>query len=216
MVVGADEVLVHNRCRDLATPGDWSNRLSSVDIDSVITEYEYPGNDTRLSQTTSAGTRDYLVERQSGLPYVVNHGISAYLHDGTGNSTAIDDTSADATCPITEGLGSVSLSLDDTSSPIGSTNWDDRCNGRTSSGRGYQFGYTGQQYADTADLYFSRARYNSPGTAQFTVQPSAGGATGYNAYQYANSNPTTLVRASDTIVIELKEFYQWHPTQHGP
>ncbi len=53
---------------------DWSNRLTSVDIDSVTTDYEYLGDDTRLSQTTSAGTTDYLVERQSGLTQVVDDG----------------------------------------------------------------------------------------------------------------------------------------------
>jgi len=134
------------------------------------------------------------------MPQVVDDGTNGYLHDVTGNSVAIGDTTDDATYPLADALGSTRLTLDDTGTPLGTTDWDAWGNERTSTGAGFEFGYTGQQYDGSSDLYFNRARYYSPGTAQFlsrdTIQPSSGGATGYNPYQYANSNPTTLTDPS--------------------
>lgn len=194
---------------------DWSNRLTSVDVGGLDTDYAYLGDDTRLSQTTSAGTTDYLIERQSGLPQVIDDGDSAYLHDVTGNSMAIDGTSSDATFPLSDALGSTRLTLDGTGTPLGSTDWDAWGNERYSDGTGYEFGYTGQQYDENADLYFNRARYFSPGTGQFlsrdTLQPNAGGATGYNAYQYANGNPTTFSDPGGHAAVanDAREFGMW-------
>ena len=134
------------------------------------------------------------------MPQVVDDGTNGYLHDVTGNSVAIGDTTDDATYPLADALGSTRLTLDDTGTPLGTTDWDAWGNERTSTGAGFEFGYTGQQYDGSSDLYFNRARYYSPGTAQFlsrdTIQPSSGGATGYNPYQYANSNPTTFTDPS--------------------
>ena len=84
-----------------------SNRLTSVDFDGLDTGYAYLGDDSRLSTTTSAGTTDYLIERQGGLPQVVDDGTNGYLHDVTGNSVAIDDTTTDATYPLADALGSL-------------------------------------------------------------------------------------------------------------
>ena len=72
-----------------------------------------------------------------------------------------------------------------------------------STGSGYAFGWAGEQYDDSSDLTYLRARYYSPGTAGFlsrdTIQPNGGGTTGYNPYAYANGNPVTFTDPSGHI-----------------
>jgi RHS repeat-associated protein len=106
-------------------------------------------------------------------------------------------TSSDTpTYPLQDGLGSVRLTVDDSGTALGSREWDAWGNQRSSTGSGFAFGWAGEQYDASSDLTYLRARYYSPGTAQFlsrdTMQPNAGGTTGYNPYCYANANPATL------------------------
>jgi RHS repeat-associated protein len=172
---------------------DWANRLTEAEVNGTTTDYAYLGDDTRESQATSSGTTDYLYDRVGGLPQVVDDGTNGYLHDVTGNLVSIDGSDT-PTYPLQDALGSVRLSLDDTGSVLGTREWDAWGTARSSTGSGYGFGWTGEQYDSTSDLTYLRARYYSPGTASFlsrdTVQPNAGGTTGYNPYAYANSNPT--------------------------
>ena len=188
---------------------DWSNRLTEADVDGVDTDYTYLGDDTRATTTTSAGTTDYTVDRAGGLPQVVDDGTSAYLHDVTGNSVGIDDTSGDATYPLSDALGSVRATVDGSGAAIGSADYDAWGNLRTSDTTGYAFGWTGQQYDESSDLQYLNARYYSPGTGQFlsrdTLEPNGSGATAYNPYAYANGNPTTLTDPSGHLA-SLSDF----------
>ena len=178
---------------------DWNNRLTEAVINGVTTEYGYLGDDTRQSLTTGSTTTDYLYDRMGGLPQVVDDGTNAYLHDVTGNLASIDG-SDEPTYPLQDGLGSVRLPVDDTGAALGTREWDAWGTLRTSSGPGYGFGWTGEQYDPSSDLTYLRARYYSPGSAQFlsrdTVQPNSGETTGYNPYAYANGNPVTFTDPS--------------------
>jgi RHS repeat-associated protein len=162
-------------------------------------EYDYLGDDTQESQTTGSRTTDYLYDRAAGLPQVVDDGTTAYLHDVTGNLVSIDGSGI-PTYPLQDVLGSVRLSVDDAGSALGTREWDAWGTLRTSAGSSYGFGWAGEQYDASSDLVYLRARSYSPGTASFlsrdTVQPNAGGTTGYNPYAYAGGDPVTFTDPS--------------------
>lgn len=164
-----------------------------------LRQHPVRGDNTRASLDDGTGT-DFLYDRLGGLPQVVDDGTSAYLHDVTGNSAGIDGTTGDPVYPLGDALGSTRLLVDDTGSAIGDTTWDAWGNEQSSTGQQYAFGWTGEQYDDSSDLTYLRARSYSPGTATFlsrdTVQPNAPGTGGYNPYSYANGNPTTFTDPS--------------------
>ena len=182
---------------------DWDNRLTEATVSGTATDYAYLGDDTRQSTTVGATSTDYLYDRTAGLPQVLDDGTSGYLHDVTGNLASIDG-SGEATYPLQDGLGSVRLTVNDSGTALGAREWDAWGNLRTSTGSGYGFGWAGEQYDASSDLTYLRARYYSPGTAQFlsrdTVQPNAPGTTGYNPYSYANGNPVTFTDPSGHFV----------------
>ena len=123
----------------------------------------------------------------------VDDGTSAYLHDVTGNSVGIDTTTDDPVYPLGDALGSTRLLVDETGAAIGDTTWDAWGNEQSSTGTRYEFGWTGEQYDDSSDLTYLRARFYSPGTATFlnrdTVQPNAPGTGGYNPPTSSHPNP---------------------------
>jgi RHS repeat-associated protein len=111
-----------------------------------------------------------------------------------------DDTGDNSIGLLVDSLGSTRLPVDGIGTPIGTREWDAWGNQRSATGTGYGFGWTGEQYDAGSDLVYLRSRYYSPGTGAFlsrdTTQPNAGGTTGYNAYAYANGNPTTFTDPS--------------------
>jgi RHS repeat-associated protein len=105
----------------------------------------------------------------------------------------------------------VRLSLDDTGTVFGTSEWDAWGTLRSSTGSGCGFGWAGEQFDASSDLTYLRARYYSSGTARFlsrdTVQPNAGGTTGYNPYAYANGNPVTFSDPSGHFT--LSDIVRW-------
>ena len=128
---------------------------------------------------------------------MLDDGSSSYLHDVGGNSVAINDSTNAATYPMADALGSVRLTLDGSGKYQDAVTWDASGNMRTDdTSDGYGFGYAGEQYDASSDLYMLGARYYSPGTGSFltrdTLDQNGSGAIAYNPYLYANGNPVTF------------------------
>jgi RHS repeat-associated protein len=175
---------------------DWRDRLTAATVGSTTVEYEYAGDDLRVSRTEDAVTTPFLWDREAGLPEVVDDGTRVYLQVGGGELAAIDSGTSDATYPLPDALGSARASTDGSGSVIATADWDIWGNLRASSGAGEVFGWTGELRDPATNLVYLRARDYSPGTGRFasrdTASPNGPGRQGYNPYAWPQINPATF------------------------
>jgi len=142
----------------------------------------------------------------------VNGAITSYVYDGaaivreTGGATPVDrlaggrditlrrGAGADATSPITDGLGSVIGLVDDsgqltteyTYDPYGKVTATGTASGNTQQ-------YTGREHDSATGLQYNRLRYYNPDLGRFISQDPAGfGGGSTNLYRYALSDPVNL------------------------
>jgi RHS repeat-associated protein len=170
---------------------DFDNRLTSASVASHSASYTYDGDGVRVGATVDGDSANYLVDRQAGLPEVVDDGTSAYLHAG-GVLGSVGGSSA--TYALTDALGSVRGLADGSGDLVGTASYGAFGETRTATGQGSLFGFTGEP-ADATGLTYLRARYLDSGSGRMlaadSVSPNAPGTQGYNLYAYARNNPTT-------------------------
>lgn len=163
--------------------------MTSATVSSVTTDYAYDGDGLRSSKEST----DYLYDRESGLPMMVDDGTNAYLHSG--GALAAIDGSDDALYLLGDALGSVRGVTDEAGDLVGTSNYDVYGEVRGSSGVSTLFRYTGEQLDSETGFTYLRARYLNSPLARFTsvdtVQPNAPGTQGYNVYAYVAGNPAT-------------------------
>jgi RHS repeat-associated protein len=187
---------------------DWANRLTSATVGGTATTYAYDGDDVRVRKTTGSTTVNYLWDRQSGLPLLVDDGTTSSVHAG---GLQEEVTGSSARSPLTDALGSVRGAADPTGALVGSADYDVFGVVRGTSTTGSSFGFTGAQTDAETGLVFLRSRYYQPGSGRFlsadTVRPNAPGTQGYHLYAYVANNPTSWVDPSghepDTGTITL-------------
>jgi RHS repeat-associated protein len=141
---------------------------------------------------------DYLYDRESGLPMLVDDETSAYLHDG--GVLATIDGNDDALYLVDDALGSVRGVTDEAGDLDGTADYNVYGEVRASSGVSTLFRFTGEQHDAETGFTYLRARYANAALGRFTsadtVQPNAPGTQGYNLYAYVAGNPTTWVDPS--------------------
>jgi RHS repeat-associated protein len=141
-------------------------------------------------------TTNYVWDRASSLPALVDDGTLGYVQTDQGVLEQLGSTS---TYPLSDALGSVRTVEAPTPSALGTASYDVFGSVRSQSGQQSIFGFTGQQ-SDPTGLSFLRARYFNPSLGRFisqdTVQPNAPGSQGYNFYSYVANNPTTVIDPS--------------------
>lgn len=178
---------------------DWNNRLTGATVGSSTVDYDYLGDDTRISETTGTST-NLVYDRASGLPRLVDDGTTSYVHAGPSLGAEIDNTTSDTVYPLQDGLGSERVRTDDTGSIAGATDFDAWGNERASSGAQGRFGWAGDSTDATTGYSYLRARDYSPGTGRFltrdTLDASGPGTQGTNRYSYSLNNPVTLTDPS--------------------
>ncbi|MDQ6713913.1 MAG: hypothetical protein M3Z28_12100, partial [Candidatus Dormibacteraeota bacterium] len=179
---------------------DWAGRLSGATVSGTASTYTYDGDGTRVAARVGAGsTTNYLWDHQASLPFLVDDGSHGYVQFG-GVLEQLDSGGAStATYPLADALGSM-RGLSNASGTIASSaDYEVFGAVRAKTGSSGIFGFTGEQTDATAFSYL-RARYLSPTTGRFlsldSVQPNWVGSQGYNAYTYAENNPTRLTDPS--------------------
>jgi RHS repeat-associated protein len=155
---------------------------------------------------------EYVYDRESGQPLLVDDGTNAYLH-GDGVLAAIDGAD-DPSYLLADALGSVRGVTDDAGDLVGSANFAVYGEARAASGVSTLFRYTGEQHDAETGFTYLRARYLNPALGRFTsadtVQPNAPGTQGYNLYAYVAGNPTTWVDPSGHLATDLGSIaYNW-------
>jgi RHS repeat-associated protein len=168
---------------------DYRNMLTSATVDSTTTTFAYDGDGVRSSKESP----DYLYDRESGFPLLVDDGTNAYLQqDG---ALASVDGSGEATYLLDDALGSVRGVTDDGGTLTAAADYN--VFGSLRNGDSFALGFTGEQADAETGLTYLRARYLDPAVGRFisadTVSPNAPGTQGFNGYAYVADNPASWV-----------------------
>jgi RHS repeat-associated protein len=145
----------------------------------------------RVGATVNGAASNYLWDRTTALPLLVDDGANAYLH-GAGPMAQIDGSGARYEL-MADGLGSIRALTDGSGAPAGTANYGVFGDIRAQTGVTSRFGFTGEYYAQETGLWHLRARDLNPTLGRFLsadpVQPNAPGTQGYNLYAYVANNP---------------------------
>jgi RHS repeat-associated protein len=170
---------------------DQANRLTSYGGASSAT-YAYDGTDLRQSKSIAGGTNQFVWDEHAGLPLLLQDGASAspvryvygpgglpleqiqgstvlfYHHDQLGSTRLLTDTGGASQATYSyDPYGNITSSVGSVTNP---------------------FQYSGAYTDPESGLYYLRARYYDPTTAQFlTVDRMV--STTRSPYGYAEANP---------------------------
>jgi RHS repeat-associated protein len=177
---------------------DQAGRLTSfapaADLTALSpTSYTYSSGGLLASETTSAGTCQFIWDATGSLPLMLTDGTNAYLYGPSSTPfeqvSLTTDTAASSTFLVSDVQGSVRLQLSDSGALLGTVTYD--ANGNPSVNTGVMttpVGYDGQWTDPDTQLVYLRARWLDPATAQFvSVDPMV--SSTLQAYGYANENP---------------------------
>lgn len=167
---------------------DQPSRLTSYTKGTTSATYNYDGDGLRTSKTVNGTTTPFTWTSIGGLPQLVFDGTTYLIYSPTGMPVE-QITGTTPSYLHTDQLGSIRLITNATGAVTGAYAYD---------AYGNQTGHTGTatcalqyagQYLDTeTNLYYLRARYYDPNTAQFlTGDPLV--AITQSAYGYAYDNP---------------------------
>ena len=156
--------------------------------------YTYNGHGTRTSRTIGASAQHFAWDTHGGVPLVLTDGTTSYLYDDAGTPIEQVDTAGVALYYGHDQYGSTRLLTDATGAVAGTFTYDPYGNLTAHTGTAdTPLRWNGQyQDADTV-LYYLRARYYDPVTAQFLTRDPLN-ALSQSAYGYVSSNP---LNASD-------------------
>jgi RHS repeat-associated protein len=170
---------------------DHDSRLLTADVGAHSAEYTYDGDGVRVGSEVDSSASPFLVDRQDGLPIVVDDGSSAYLHAG-GLLEAVSGQQAAHALP--DRLGSIRGLANDGGTLQASTAFEVFGAPRSVTGAQNLFGFTGEP-SDATGLVYLRARSLDPATGRLlsadSVVPNAQGTQGYNLYAYVANDPAT-------------------------
>jgi RHS repeat-associated protein len=182
------------------------NRLISSSGPNGTSSFSYDGDGNRVTQTTPAGTYNYVNDTAVALPVVLNEqGPDGAIDYAYGLGLAPTESSSQAFNYFynSDGLGSVFNLTDSTGTVQETYSYDAWGNALTASGKvGTQnkFRFTGQALDPASGLYFLRARYYDQTAGRLlTKDPLAGFSrvpVTLNRYTYAANDPVKLVDPS--------------------
>ena len=164
---------------------DAANRMTS---DGPANTYSYGANGLRMSKTVSSTTTAFAWDLSGGLPSVLREGTSTYdIYDAHG--LPLEQISGGVVAWYHhDQLGSTRAVTSSTGSVLGQYAYDAYGNLTSGTQGAYPFLYAGQYRDSEFGLYYLRARYYDPITAQF-LSPDPMVATTRSPYGYVGGNP---------------------------
>ncbi len=181
--------------------GKWLTADDSVSSVSSVASYEYDGANNRISRTVNGVKTKYINDVGMGLTQVLMETDNAGTVQATYNygNDLISMNRANANSYYHyDGLGTVRLMTDDLCLVTNSYTYDAFGNSVSSvSSVANTYGFTGeQQFAETDNLVFLRARYYQPSYGRFTSKDPIGYRGGLNLYGYVMNNPIIRIDPS--------------------
>jgi RHS repeat-associated protein len=173
---------------------DFANRLVSVfTSETPISTYQYNGLGDRLSEN---GTQ-YTLDLNTGLTQVLSDGTTDYLY-GNGRIAQVN-TSTEYF--LADALGSVRQMTNSTGDYVYAQSYDPYGVVTYTAGTSRtEFGFTGEQYGDSTQLLFLRARYYNPADGRFQSRDTWAGDVNrplsLNRWMYVEGNPVNLTDPS--------------------
>ncbi len=169
---------------------DYGNRLVTSVANGHDATYTYDGDGVRVGAEVDSSPSEFLVDREGGLPTVVDDGAQSYLQaDGL-----IEVAGGGDLYPLTDALGSVRVVTNASGAVVGSKSYEVFGDVRSQSGTALGFGFTGEPTDATGGIYL-RARTLDPALGRFlqadSARPSWTGSLGYNLYAYSVNTPTS-------------------------
>jgi RHS repeat-associated protein len=180
---------------------DAANRLIEASTSSGGAEYLYNGLGDRIAQVVQSApgspfweTTNYTLDLNTGLTQVLSDGTTDYLY-GNGRIAQVN-TSAEYF--LADALGSVrqmsnpagEITFAQTYDPYGVVTY-------TTGVSQTEVGFTGEQYGDSTQLLYLRARHYSPADGRFTSRDTWSGDVNrplsLNRWNYVEGNPVNYV-----------------------
>ena len=142
----------------------------------------------RIGATVNGAVNNFLWDRATALPLLIDDGTNAYLH-GTGPMAQIDSSGTRYDL-LADGLGSIRGVTDGSGALAGTADYGVFGDYRNQAGVASRFGFTGEYYAPETGLWHLRARDLNPNLGRFLSadpdQPCPKGfqpgSQGYNPY----------------------------------
>jgi len=169
---------------------DQANRLTAANG----TTYSYNADGIRTTRTPATGpAQHYAWDTRAEVPVMLTDGTTNYLYDDAGNPIEQIDSTGAALYYQHDQYGSTRLLTDQTGAAAASYTYDANGNLTTKTGTAdTPLRWNGQTQDTDTGLYYLRARYYDPATAQFlSVDPLA--AITQAVYTYASNNPLNRV-----------------------
>lgn len=144
---------------------DQANRLTAVNG----TSYAYNADGLRTTRTPATGpAQHYAWDTHAGVPIMLTDGATSYLYDDAGNPVEHIDAAGAALYYQHDQYGSTRLLTDGTGTAAATYTYDPFGNLTTKTGTAdTPLRWNGQAQDTDTGLYYLRARYYDPVTAQF-------------------------------------------------
>ncbi len=170
---------------------DLANRLKAFTSPTTSAAYSYDGDGNRTSKTVGSTNAAFVYDQAEGLSQVLSDGTNSYLF-GPGGMPVEQINGTTVTYLHQDQLGSTRVLTDQNRSVSGTYSYN--AYGTTSSHTGTNstpLQFAGQYNDAESGLYWMRARYYDPTTAQFVnVDPLV--AHTATPYGYALDNPSNF------------------------
>ncbi len=162
--------------------------------------YAYDGDGLRASRTAGGATQHFAWSLQAAAPLLLTDGALTYLYDDTGLPVEQTDSAGTTLYYQHDQYGSTRLLTDNSGAVVASYTYDPYGNLTGHTGTADTTLRWNGQYQDTdTGLYYLRARYYDPLTAQFMTVDSLVALT-QQAYGYAGNNP---LRYADPLGLDF-------------
>jgi RHS repeat-associated protein len=172
---------------------DQANRLSAFTGGSGSSAtYSYDGDGLRMAKTVVSGavpvTTSFAWDESGGMPQLLSDGVNSYLYGPLGPVEQISSTSV-VDYFLGDHLGATRLLTDASGAVAATFTYDPYGNQTASSGTATTpLLYAGQYRDAESGMYYLRARYYDPASAQFVTRDPLASMTG-EPYGYAGDNP---------------------------
>ena len=164
---------------------DQANRLTGY---GTTATYRYNGDGLRMSKTVSGSSQPFVWDTAEGLPLAIQDGTTSYV-TGPGGLPLEQVAGTAVTYYHGDQLGSTRALSNSSGAVVASYNFDAYGNPiGTPPAFANPFGFTGQYTDGESGWMFLRARYDDPGSGQFTTRDPLTAVT-RAPYAYTSDNP---------------------------
>ena len=186
---------------------DDANRLNGYSNTETTASYDYNGLGDRLTQTVNGTPTHYTLDLASGLTQVLSDGTNYYTYGlGRVSQSHIEVGNYTPEYYLTDALGSVRQLTHESSAILLTQSYDPYGVVTYTAGTSQtEFGFTGEQYGDSTQLIYLRARYYNPTNGRFQSRDTWSGdynrPLSLNRWMYVEGNPVNAVDPSGHCIV---------------